>query len=226
VVSDAALASQFRCSGSDSYLAWLDHTLQIRPTANTLLGATEFDFRVFDSPADLHDAITDRNAADNKARVVAGYCWTWPSKRDARRYDIEIPEHGYRRRWNLSKDGSLWIIAQGSVDEVGCIHTCQGLEVDVIGVIVGPDLVVRDGMVVTRPEHRASSDQSLKGFKKMAQADPVGAAQIADRLIKNTYRTLMTRGMKGCWIHCTDQETRDWFRARSGAAGKGPDGFP
>ena len=132
-----------------------------------------------------------------------------------------MPEHGYRRRWNLGKDGSLWIIAHGSVDEVGCIHTCQGLEVDVIGVIVGPDLVVRDGRVVTSPDRRAPSDHSLKGFRKMAQADPQGAARIADRLIKNTYRTLMTRGMKGCWVHCTDAETAQWFRSRSAADEEG-----
>ena len=214
-VSEAELASQFRCSGSDGYLAWLDNTLQVRPTANDTLSATAFDFRVFDSPTVLHDAITARNAADNRARVVAGYCWTWPSKKDPKRYDIEMPEHGYRRRWNLEKDGPLWIIAHGSVEEVGCIHTCQGLEVDVIGVIVGPDLVVRDGRVVTVPERRASSDQSLKGYKTMARADPSAAAQVADRIIKNTYRTLMTRGMKGCWVYCTDAETAEWFRARS-----------
>jgi DUF2075 family protein len=215
-VSDAKLESQFRCSGSDGYLAWLDNTLQIRDTANTRLEASEFDFRVFDSPSALHDAITERNAVENKARVVAGYCWKWPSKKDPQRFDIEIPEHGYRRRWNLGKDGSLWIVADGSVDEVGCIHTCQGLEVDVIGVIVGPDLIVRDGKVVTVPERRASSDQSLKGYKKMAKAEPEVAKPLADRIVKNTYRTLMTRGMKGCWVYCTDQETAEWFRSRIG----------
>jgi DUF2075 family protein len=116
----------------------------------------------------------------------------------------------------LGKDGSLWIVADGSVDEVGCIHTCQGLEVDVIGVIVGPDLIVRDGKVVTVPERRASSDQSLKGYKKMAKAEPEVAKPLADRIVKNTYRTLMTRGMKGCWVYCTDQETAEWFRSRIG----------
>jgi DUF2075 family protein len=222
-VSEATLDSQFRCSGSDGYLAWIDDTLQVRPTPNTRLDTAEFDFRVFDSPVALHDAIVARNAADNRARVVAGYCWTWPSKKDAARFDIEMPEFGYRRRWNLDKDGSLWIVAQGSVEEVGCIHTCQGLELDVVGVIVGPDLIVRDGTVVTRPEERASSDNSLKGYKKMARADPEGAARIADRLVKNTYRTLMTRGMKGCWVYCTDPETAEWFRSRSGATGEGRD---
>lgn len=213
-VTTAALASQFRCSGADGYLAWLDDTLQVRPTANESLDTGAFDFRVFDSPAALHAAIVERNRVANKARVVAGYCWNWVSKRKPEQFDIEMPEHGYRRRWNLDTDGSLWIIAAESVEEVGCIHTCQGLELDVVGVIVGPDLVVRDGRVVTRPELRASTDQSLKGWKKLMKVDPDGMRAQADLIVKNTYRTLMTRGMKGCWVHCTDPETAAWFRSR------------
>ena len=213
-VAATKLSSQFRCSGSDGYLAWLDDTLQVRPTANDRLETNEFDFRVFDSPAQLHAAIAQRNRVANTARVVAGYCWKWVSKRNPELFDIDIPEHGYRRRWNLDRDGSLWIIAPDSVEEVGCIHTCQGLELDVVGVIVGPDLVVRDGQVVTRPEFRASTDQSLRGWKKQMQTDPEGIRAQADLIVKNTYRTLMSRGMKGCWIYCTDAETAEWFRSR------------
>jgi len=213
-VDHATLESQFRCSGSDGYLAWLDNTLQVRPTANQSLDTREYDFRVFESPAALHEAIVERNRIANKARVVAGYCWKWVSKRKPEQFDIQMPEHGYRRRWNLDQDGSLWIIAADSVEQVGCIHTCQGLELDVVGVIVGPDLVVRDGQVITRPEMRASSDQSLKGFKTLKKADSDGMQAQADLIVKNTYRTLMTRGMKGCWVYCTDPETAAWFRSR------------
>jgi DUF2075 family protein len=224
-VHEAQLESQFRCNGSDGYLGWLDDTLQIRETANTTLEADAFDFRVFDSPLELHEAIEARNRVNNRARVVAGYCWKWPSKTKPTEYDIEIPAHGYRKRWNLSKDGSLWIITPGSVDEVGCIHTCQGLELDVVGVIVGPDLVVRDGVVRTHPERRASTDRSLFGLKRLAVQDAQQAERLADRIIKNTYRTLMTRGMKGCWVYCTDEETARWFRARSKPGKAGRDAF-
>lgn len=208
------LSSQFRCNGSDGYLAWLDNTLDLRSTANETLDLTEFDFRVLSSPQELHELITEENKIKNRARVVAGYCWKWVSKKDSKQYDIMMPEFGYRRRWNLSKDGSLWIIAPKSVEEVGCIHTCQGLEVDYIGVIIGPDFVVRNGEVVTRPEKRATTDKSLQGYKKLHASDPVDARQRADRIIKNTYRTLMTRGMKGCFIYCTDPETAEHFRSR------------
>jgi DUF2075 family protein len=207
------LTSQFRCNGSDGYLAWLDNTLSLRETANQLLDTAEFEFRVLDSPTELHALIEKKNEEANKARVVAGYCWLWPSKSQAKEYDIEIPEHGYRRRWNLASDGSLWIVAKSSVEEVGCIHTSQGLEVDYIGVIVGPDLIVRKGDVITRPECRASSDKSISGYKKLLKAEPVSGKDRIDRIIKNTYRTLMTRGMKGCYVYCTDHETAEYFRS-------------
>ena len=86
----------------------------------------------------------------NRARVVAGYCWPWLSKNDPLAFDIKIGAN-YQKRWNLGSDGSLWIIAQNSVNEVGCNHTCQGLEVDYVGLIVGPDFVVRDDVVTTVP---------------------------------------------------------------------------
>ncbi|MBI3782936.1 MAG: DUF2075 domain-containing protein [Deltaproteobacteria bacterium] len=212
------LSSQFRCNGADGYLAWLDNTLDLRPTANEKLDPTEFDFRVLDSPRDLHALIIEKNESNNRSRVVAGYCWKWVSKKQPKEYDIEIPEFRYRRRWNLSKDGSLWIIAAKSVEEVGCIHTSQGLEVDYIGVIIGPDFIVRNGEVVTRPEKRATSDKSLDGYKKLLASDPAHARQRAGEIIKNTYRTLMTRGMKGCFVYCTDPETAEYFRSRLLAA--------
>lgn len=205
------LPSQFRCAGSDGYLAWLDNTLGVRETANDILMSNEYSFSVFDSPHELHKEIASKNA-NNKARVVAGYCWPWTSKNDPAAFDITIGD--YKKRWNLSADRSLWIIAPGSIDEVGCVHTCQGLELDYVGVIVGPDLIVRDGKVLTRPDMRAKQDKTLKGYKKLSKEQPEVAQRKADLIIKNTYRTLMSRGMKGCCVFSEDEETRDYFRSR------------
>jgi DUF2075 family protein len=216
-VHKASLASQFRCNGSDGYLAWIDNTLQVRDTANDLLDPASFDFRVVDSPGELRALIAERNKERNRARMVAGYCWPWPSKKDPRAYDIVMPEQGFQARWNLTKDGPLWMVAESSVSEVGCIHTCQGLEVDYVGVIVGDDLVVRDGVVVTRPEKRARSDKSIHGLAALRGRDPEMARREADAIIKNTYRTLMTRGMKGCYVYCTDKETAAHLRSRIAA---------
>ena len=209
-----SLASQFRCNGSQGYLAWLDDVLGIRETANATLDAQDFDFRVFDSPEMLRREIVERNASNNRSRMVAGYCWDWKSKKDSKAIDIVIPEHGFGMQWNLASDGPQWIVAPQSVEQIGCIHTCQGLEVDYIGVIIGPDLTVCDGTVTTHPEKRSRQDQSLKGFKKLLQTDRKAAITKADLLIKNTYRTLMTRGMKGCYIYCTNAGAAVHFRSR------------
>ena len=163
----------------------------------------------------MHHAIEDKNA-NNKARVVAGYCWPWLSKKDLTKDDIVIGNN-YRRKWNLDQDGSLWIIAKESIDQVGCIHTCQGLEVEYVGVIVGPDFVVLNEKMTTIPGKRAPQDRTLRGYGGRLRLNPEKAASEADIVIKNTYRTLMTRGMKGCYIYCTDAATAEYFRKSLGA---------
>jgi len=213
-VTELELTSQFRCSGSDGYLAWLDDVLAIRPTANPTLDTREYDFRVFDDPQQMHELLEQKNKARNRARVVAGYCWKWVSKKNPDAWDIELTQFNYRRRWNLEKDGSLWMIAPESVSEVGCIHTCQGLEVDYIGVIIGPDLRYVNGQIVTDGSKRAPSDRSVRGLVQLFQQDPDRAKTLADRIIKNTYRALMTRGMKGCYVYCTDPALAQFLRSR------------
>ena len=210
-VRELELSSQFRCNGSDGYLAWLDNTLQVRTTANPDLEDVDYDFRVFDNPNAMRDAIRERNRGTNKARMVAGYCWSWNSKKDSQAMDIVLPEHGFAAQWNLNDDGMLWAIAEESVEQVGCIHTCQGLEFDYVGVIIGEDLVIRDGRVVTRVEERAGQDRSVHGYKTLYREQPEHARRLADQIIKNTYRTLMTRGQKGCYLYATDSETREYF---------------
>jgi DUF2075 family protein len=213
-VTTLELESQFRCSGSDGYLAWLDSTLGIRPTANETLDVREFDFRVFTSPEVLRREIVEKNRANNKARMVAGYCWDWNSKKNPDTRDVVIPEHGFAMTWNLTKDGGRWMVAPESVNEIGCIHTCQGLEVDYIGVIVGPDLVAEHDLLMTRPLKRSKHDKSLSGYKRLLKSDPTEANRKADLIIKNTYRTLMTRGMKGCYVYFTDKAAERLFRSR------------
>ena len=208
-VTELTLESQFRCNGSDGYLAWLDNSLQIRDTANDTLDPGDYDFQVIDSPSELHNLITEKNEPKNKARLVAGYCWKWVSKKHPELKDIVIGD--YKATWNLNSHGQSWIIHPDSVSEVGCIHTSQGLEVDYIGVIIGPDLIVRDGKVITRPEERASTDKSVFGMKKLLIEEPEIARLRLDAIIKNTYRTLMTRGQKGCYIYCVDAETQNYF---------------
>jgi hypothetical protein len=125
--------------------------------------------------------------------------------------DIVFPEYNFGMQWNLMQDGMLWIISPESVNQIGCIHTCQGLEVDYVGVIIGPDMVIRNGKWVCRPEYRAKSDKSVHGMKSLMKRDPQKGQEMADLIIKNTYRTLMTRGMKGCLVYSSDEETRGFL---------------
>jgi DUF2075 family protein len=213
-VSRARLQSQFRCNGSDGYLAWLDNTLQIRATANEDLRDINYQFEVFDDPSLMRDAIVKENLVNNKSRMVAGYCWDWISKKDPEQFDIRFDEYDFAMQWNLDKDGGLWILQENSVEEIGCIHTCQGLELDYVGVIIGPDLIVRNGQIKTDALKRSRNDSTIRGYKKLFKEDPARAKRVGGEIIKNTNRALMTRGTKGCFIWSADAETNDYFRGR------------
>ncbi|MFB6468848.1 DNA/RNA helicase domain-containing protein [Cytobacillus sp. Hz8] len=214
-ITKLELRSQFRCDGSDGYIAWLDDVLQIRDTANTNDLGLNYDVRIYSDPNDLLNEIVKFNKLNNKSRLVAGYCWNWikEGKNNCDIHDIVIPEYNFEASWNLGNT-STWAIDAESVFEAGCIHTCQGLEFDYVGVIIGDDLIYRDGEVVTDYTKRAKTDQSLKGIKTLMKNDPERATKLADQIIRNTYRTLMTRGQKGCFVFCTDKLLETYLRDR------------
>ncbi|OAS13355.1 DUF2075 domain-containing protein [Paenibacillus oryzisoli] len=214
-IIEMELESQFRCNGSDGYLAWLDDVLGIRKTANFDGFDFEYDFQIFDDPNELRRQIIEKNQIDNKARIVAGYCWDWKSngKSNSDIHDIAIAEHDFNISWNLDNT-TTWAIDPESVEQAGCIHTSQGLEFNYVGVIIGEDLRYVNGVLITDPFKRAKTDKSLSGFKKMYKEDKDRAIGIADQIIKNTYRTLMTRGQKGCYVYCVDPELNAYLSQR------------
>lgn len=209
-VFEDQLLSQFRCNGSDGYLSWIDNTLEIRETANYTLEGIDYDFQVVDTPAEMQQLVEAHNG-DNKARILAGYCWNWPkaTRNDTSYHDIQIGDWGIS--WNLGGTQTFAIDAE-SVHEAGCIHTTQGLEFDYVGVIVGEDLRYEHEHVITDYTKRASTDQSLKGIKSRVKKEPEAAIAEADEIIRNTYRTLLTRGMKGCYVYCVDDALRQHLR--------------
>lgn len=207
------LVSQFRCNGSDGYLAWLDNTLEIRRTANWDMQDIDYDIQIMDSPRDVQRIVIEKNrSSHNRARILAGYCWNWLKEgaNDSEVHDIKIGD--FEISWNL-KNTTTFAIDENSVNEAGCIHTSQGLEFDYVGVIIGNDLRYENGKVVTDFTKRAKTDQSLKGIKKLYKENPQKAQQLADEIIKNTYRTLMTRGMKGCYVYCVDDRLATYLRS-------------
>lgn len=221
-VERLSLQSQFRCNGSDGYPAWVDSALQRKQTAHANLEGVDYEFEVCDSANELRSRILKKNLICNRARMVAGYCWDWKSKKTKSLHDIVIPSENFNARWNLSTDGSLWIIKPETVTEVGCIHTCQGLELDYVGVIIGLDLVARNGLIQTNAGKRSKMDASIKGYKALLRADPEAAKKRADEIIKNTYRTLMTRGMRGCFVYAVDPETNAYLKAAAARSAPAP----
>ena len=207
------LISQFRCNGSDGYLAWVDDVLQIRDTANYDLEGIDYDIRICDSPMEMEHIILEKNSIRNRARILAGYCWNWPkeTRNDVNYHDIKIGDYGIS--WNLD-GGDAFAINPDSVHEAGCIHTSQGLEFDYVGVIIGDDMRYENGEIITDYSKRAKTDQSMKGIKGIAKKNPQEANRLADEIIKNTYRTLMTRGMKGCYVYCTDSKLSEYLKER------------
>ena len=203
---DFKLTSQFRCNGSDGYIAFLDYVLGIRETANTEGFDIDYDFLVYDDPVQMREDLRNKNLIFNKSRMIAGYCYEWITKNNNNPniYDIEL-ENGFKAKWNFSST-STWAIDEDSFEQVGCIHTSQGLEFDYVGIIIGQDMVYRNGKVVTDFTKRAKTDASLKGIKSSKNYT------LADRIIRNTYKTLLSRGQKGCYVYCEDEALREYLR--------------
>jgi hypothetical protein len=213
-IHEYALEAQFRCAGSDGFINWVNNTLGIERTANVLWDAHDpFEFRILDSPEALEAEIRRRVAAGATGRVTAGFCWEWSNARPDGTLVDDVVIGEYRRPWNAKPESgrlargipksNLWAYDPRGIDQVGCVYTAQGFEFDYTGVIFGQDLVYRfdpQGWV-GQPEH--SRDTKVRRAK----------GQFVD-LAKNTYRVLLTRGLKGCFVHFIDKETERFVRSR------------
>ena len=198
------LVSQFRCNGSDGYIAFLDDLLEIRDTANKEFSNEAFDLRVFDNPTLLREMLRLKNKDRNKSRMCAGYCYDWNVRNGRGDWDVIIED--FHAKWNLEND-SIFAINPNSFDQIGCIHTVQGMEFDYVGVIIGRDLVYRNGHVCT-DKNAISRDDKTSKIKQCRDE------KLADRLIRNTYKVLLTRGQKGCFVYCEDEALREYMKQR------------
>ena len=169
-----------------------------------------FDFQVFDTPNELREFIKMKNTHNN-ARLVAGFCWTRNAKMadDQNYMDIQIGD--FEASWNL-KHGEPFATRENAIYEVGCIHNVQGLEFDYIGVIIGPDLKYENGKVMTDYKKRANTEKSLYGLYVLMKQDKEYYEQVADTIIRNTYRVLLTRGIKGCYVYACDDHLRKYLK--------------
>ena len=206
---ETKLYSQFRCNGSDAYIQFIDHLLQRgKETVAISLSELNYDFQIFDNPVQMRDALREKNEINNKARMVAGYCYDWNVKNGRGDIDIDRPG-GFQAKWNLAND-KIWAINPRSFEEVGCIHTAQGLEFDYVGVLIGKDLMYDKATGrVTVNKLAISKDDKSSGIRGASDDD-------ARRLILNTYKTLLTRGQKGCYVYCEDEALMEYFKEMIG----------
>ena len=205
------LKSEFRCNGSEAYLAFINQLLGLEETGEDKLNPDNFDFRVYDDPCLLQKAISEKNQANGKSRLVAGYCYDWNVKNGRGDVDIRLDGGRFQANWNdpNASKTPLFAIDPKQKDRVGCIHTVQGLEFDYVGVIIGKDLRYENGQVIT-DQNQISSDDNSSGIRKCKDK------ALADTLIRNTYKVLLTRGQKGCYVYCEDPKLRDYIRSKIG----------
>jgi hypothetical protein len=205
------LHGQFRCGGSEAYEQWVLDLLGLDGgEPSSWEGDGLVDLRVVESPEEMEAFLAARQQAGETARMSAGYCWPWSDPRPDGSLVPDVQIGPWSRPWNVKSERSVggapgsafWATDPAGFGQVGCVYTAQGFEYEWSGVIIGSDLIARDGRLVTRREE--SEDPELKKRKTVSDAD-------ADRLIRNTYKVLLTRGMRGTLIYSTDPETRAYL---------------
>ena len=216
-VLEYELEAQFRCGGSDGFVQWVDNTLDIRKTPTVLFEPDDqFEFDVVDSPRELQALINQKAAQGATARLVAGFCWPWSEPNHDGTLVTDLKVDDWVMPWNAKSDAArlapgipksnFWASEAGGLDQVGCVYTAQGFEFDYVGVVFGRDLVYRQRQGwVGQPEFSKDS------VVRRAANDSVD--RFTD-LVKQTYRVLLTRGLKGCYVFFEDQATRDFVLSR------------
>lgn len=212
-VERISLDDQFRCGGSQVYVDWVLRLLGLESGGPIpWIGDAGFDVDVVDSPFELDHVLSAEHEGGYTARIAAGYCWPWSDPRPDGTLVQDVVIDDWSRPWNLRGERSvggappsaLWASDPAGFGQVGCIYTAQGFEYDHAGVIIGPDLVWRDGRWVSVRE--ANRDPDFKSRAKVPDED-------FDRLVRNVYKVLLTRGMRSVHIYSTDPQTRDFLRS-------------
>lgn len=203
------LKTQFRCLGMDGYINAIDTTLQIEETGNFYLDEEkDYEFKIFDTPQELENAILEKSRKGFKSKIVAGYAWKWESKNLKKEdlyivKDIKIPEYNYELAWNYNDQKMLWALDDEGPLQAGCVHTCQGIEFDYCGVIIGNDLKIDEFNNIYADYDEYKDANGKKGLKNNNKK--------LSKLVKNIYKILMTRGQKGTYLFIRDKKVKEYF---------------
>jgi hypothetical protein len=212
-VQKVSLDAQFRCGGSEAYIRWVHRLLGL--TAGGPVpweGDDAFEVRVVDSPIEMEVDLRLRRDGGFGARMTAGYCWPWSDPRPDGTLEDDVRIGSWSRPWNVKGDrrvgeappSALWASQPGGFEQVGCVYTAQGFEYDWNGVILGPDLVRRDGAWVTL--RSANKDPDFRNRNAVPDEE-------FDRLVRHVYKVLLTRGMIGTLIHSVDPGTQAFLKS-------------
>ena len=216
-VEECELKSQFRCNGSDNYLNWLEQVLYNKQVTSHF-DTEDFDLRIMDSPQKMYESLVEQNNVPGQtARLMAGFCWPWSTNvvngdlvKDVKIGTFAMPwetnDKVDRRSLRVSYPRWYeWAYKPEGIKQVGCIYTSQGYEFDYAGVIIGPDLKydpVEDKIITDKS---ACKDPVLRRTQKEA-------TMTFDDYVRNIYRVLMSRGMKGCYLYVCDDNLRTYLK--------------
>lgn len=206
------LYTQFRCNGSDNYLDWLDQVIY-NENVTSHFSSADYDLRFLDSPQEVYDLLSVKQSQENvTARLMAGFCCPWSDCLDKEGRPINDVQIGdFAMPWethrNINKvpEGYVkwyeWAYRPEGFKQIGCIYTAQGFEFDYAGVILGPDIRYDEQNDCLKTDITASKDPMLN--KK---------PDSFDLYVRNIYRVLMSRGMKGTFVYCCDTKVKDYLK--------------
>lgn len=200
-IAEFELKTQFRCSGSDAYLQWIDDTLDISKSDLSSYDH-KMEFRIFDDLNEMMGEIRKRNGEKkNSARITAGFCWPWsPPNRDGTLVN-DVVVGDFKMPWENKGSFWKWATDNSGMEQVGTVYTAQGFEFDYIGVIFGKDLIYNP----KSSSWEAHPENSYDTQVKRNNSELV-------RHFKNVYRTLLSRAHKGVYIYFMDKDTENHFR--------------
>jgi len=197
------LSSQFRVLGGENYIGFINSLLGYTDNKVKFINKHNYEFKVFDSATELWEAIHAKQAHYPLSRLLAGYTHNWVSQKDPELYDFHLDKAKLKMKWNKKVNYS-YINDPSQFDHIGCIHTIQGVDMDYAGVIIGKDLIYRDGKIIFDQTQNAKTDQA-SGIRNAPK-------EIAEKLIRNTYKVLLTRAIHGTYVYCEDKELNEYIK--------------
>jgi len=200
---DLKLSCQFRCLGGAEFISFIRTFLGYKDNVkiHKWTNNHNFELKIFNTVKEMYENILQKDREYKKCRLVAGYTHEWISKDNRNMFDFNYND-GFQAKWNMTDN---WAGADTTVDEIGCVHTCQGVDFNYVGVIIGKDMKYENGRIVFDKTMNAMSDHS-SGIRN-------SVFELANKLIRNTYQVLLTRGMKGCYVYCEDKALNDYLRS-------------